>query len=243
MRIGVLGTGSIASALVEGIARDGHQITVSNRSAARAERLAAMFDNVTVADNQTVLERSEVVFLGLMAEIAPKVLVDLSFRAEQRVSSLMAGATLAEVATLVTPARAAAVMMPFPGIAQGGSPIMALGETDLLDQIFGARNQIFELTDAAELAAYLCAQAVLSPVARLVADASDWLGSRVRDGEQAESFLRMLVASSLTGTECRPLLEALDTPGGYNQRLREHMLSSGMSAALRTGLDTLETEA
>ena len=33
MRIGVIGTGTIASAVVRGIAGDGHAITVSERSA------------------------------------------------------------------------------------------------------------------------------------------------------------------------------------------------------------------
>ena len=68
MRIGVLGTGTIATAVVRGIAGDGHQISVSERSAENSAALAAEFGNVTVADNQAVLDRSDVVFLGLMAE-------------------------------------------------------------------------------------------------------------------------------------------------------------------------------
>ena len=50
----------------------------------------------------------------------------------------------------------------------------------------------------------------------------------------------MLVASSLVGTDCGRLIEALNTPGGYNQRLRQHMEAAGMRAALREGLDRLE---
>ncbi|MGR3696939.1 MAG: NAD(P)-binding domain-containing protein, partial [Roseovarius sp.] len=40
MRLGFLGTGTIAEAVVRGLAPDGHQITVSERSAVRAARLA-----------------------------------------------------------------------------------------------------------------------------------------------------------------------------------------------------------
>lgn len=39
MKIGVVGTGTIATALVRCIAGDGHQITVSKRSAALARGL------------------------------------------------------------------------------------------------------------------------------------------------------------------------------------------------------------
>ncbi|MCU9836405.1 NAD(P)-binding domain-containing protein [Ruegeria sp. WL0004] len=243
MRIGVIGTGTIATAVVHGIAGDGHAITVSDRSAANAQALAAAYPNVRVASNQAVVEESDIVILGLMAEKASGILGALTFRADQQVITLMAGATLEEVAQMVAPARAAAIMMPFPGIAQGGSPIMMQGDADLVRALFGARNQVFALKDAAEMAAYLCAQAVLSPVARMVSDAAGWLASRVSDPAQGEAFLRALVASSLAGTDCASLIEALNTPGGYNQRLRLHMEGAGMGDSLRAGLDRLEQDA
>ena len=240
MRIGVIGCGTIASAVVHGIAGDGHQITVSERSSRYSDALAKAYDNVTVADNQGVVDASDVIFLGLMAEVAPEVLGSLKFREDQRAITFMAGASLEEANAMVQPARAVAIMMPFPGIAMGGTPIMMHGDPDLVQEIFGRRNTVFPLNDADEMAAYLCAQAVLSPVARMVNDAANWLGDRVSDKTQGEAFLRALVASSLADSGAEALIEALNTPGGYNQRLRLHMEESGMSAALASGLDALE---
>ncbi|WP_238987380.1 NAD(P)-binding domain-containing protein [Roseovarius dicentrarchi] len=242
MRIGVIGTGTIASAVVEGIAGDGHHIAVSRRSAVQSARLSEDHENVTVHDNQAVLDRSDVIFLGLMANAAAEILDPLTFRSDQRVISLMADCPLERVAQMARPARAAAVMIPFPGIAQGGSPALGYGDTDLLQELFGARNTIFALKSEGELAAYNCAQAVLSPSIRMVADAADWLGARIEDHAQGEAFLRALVGSSLMGSDCATLLAALDTPGGYNQRLRNHMDRAGMNAALATGLDRLERD-
>ena len=239
MRIGVIGTGSIASAVVTGIAGDGHQLTVSERSAVRAAGLAQRHDCVTIAANQTVLDQSDVIFLGLMADAAPGILQRLAFRPDHRILSLMAGATLAEVAAMVGPARAEAIVIPFPGIAQGGSPVLVQGDTGLARRLFGAANRIFALSSDAEMDAYMCAQAILSPVVRMVGDAAAWLAGRTDDAAQAEAFLRVLVGTSLIGSECRPLLEALNTPGGYNQRLREHMVASGMSTAIAAGLEGL----
>jgi pyrroline-5-carboxylate reductase len=239
MKIGILGTGTITSAVVEGIAADGHHITVSERSRARSADLAARFGNVTAADNQTVVDISEVVFLGLMAEQAAEILSALVFRPEQQVITLMAGATLEEVSGMVAPARAAAIMMPFPGIARGGSPVMAQGDTALIEEIFGNRNSVFAVSNAAEMEAYLCAQAALSPAVKLVSDAAEWLGKRVSDPQQGEAFLRMLTGSSLLAAPCSDMLEALNTPGGYNQRLRLHMEAAGMGRDLARGLDDL----
>lgn len=239
MRIGVLGTGTIASAVVRGIAADGHEIVVSERSAAQAAALAEVFENVSVGSNQKVVADSDVIFLGLMADVARLVLPGLEFHADQRVISFMAGVGLDEVAALIAPADAAAIMMPFPGIATGGSPIMIQGDDALVREIFGAKNSVFPLESAGELDAYLCAQAVLSPVVRMVDDAAEWLGKRVSDPAKGEAFLRVLVASSLGASDCKTLIEALNTPGGYNQRLRLHMEDSGMGATLSAGLDAL----
>lgn len=239
MRIGVIGCGTIARAAVEGIVEDGHDITVSERSVHHSSSLAEAHGNVRIADNQGVVDASDVLFLGLMADVAPDVLGPLAFREGQVAISFMAGASLEEADALVRPARVVAQMMPFPGIARGGTPIMMCGDTKIVTEIFGARNSIYPVRDADEMAAYLCAQAVLSPVARMVSDAAVWLGERVADEAQGEAFLRELVASNLSTTACGPLIEALNTPGGFNQRLRLHMEAQGMTKALRDGLSKM----
>ena len=239
MRIGIIGTGTIASAVVTGIAQDGHEITVSERNAARSAELAARFDAVTVAANQDVIDRSDVVFLGLMADQAGAVLEELRFRAGQDVISLMAGISLDAVAGLVAPARAVAIMIPFPGIARGGSPVLVRGDGALVREIVGQRNTVFDVQSDAEMDVYMAAQAVLSPAVKMVDTAAQWMAEAGADPAAAEDFLRLLVGSSLLGSGTGDMLRALDTPGGYNQRLRNHMVDAGMDADLRAGLDRL----
>ena len=113
MRLGVIGTGTIATAAMRGIAGDGHQITVSRRSAANAEGLTRDFPNVSVADNQTVLDQSDVVFVALLAGDAPRILRELAFRPDQQVITLMTGISPDEVAALTAPAPVVAQMLPF----------------------------------------------------------------------------------------------------------------------------------
>lgn len=243
MKIGIIGTGTITSAVVHALAQDGHQITVSERSAEKSLALSDLYENVRRADNQTVLDQSDVVIIGLIASVGRTILPDLAFRADQSVISVMADIPLSELAELIAPARSAAVMMPFPRIAAGGSPLMMQGDADLVGRLFGARNTLFVLDTAEELSAYLCAQAVLSPVARLIEDAANWLGERVSDPAQGEAFLRALVSSSLHDTRTSHLIASLNTEGGYNQRLRMHMDANGTSTALTAGLNQLEHDA
>ena len=235
MRLGFLGTGIIASAVVRGLAGQGHQMLVSPRNKARAAELVAELAEVRIAANADVVAQSDVICLGLLAAQAPEVLKPLRFREGQKVVSFMADMALDDVAELVAPAQAVAIMLPYPGIAWGGSPILALGDISVIEDLFAPANRIFEMQSEAQLAAYLAAQAVLSPVAQLVATTADWLA----DGPAGEAFLRMLVATSLRDQEAARLIDALNTEGGYNQRLRQHMDDAGMRAALRAGLDRL----
>jgi pyrroline-5-carboxylate reductase len=239
MKIGVIGLGTIATAVVHGIAKDGHQITVSQRSEQHATALSEAYDCLAVAENQQVLDQSDVIFLGLMAGAAPDILNGLNFRSGQQVISFMADVSLAEVAEMIAPATASAIMMPFPGIATGGTPIMMLGDAALVDSIFGARNTLYPLRDDAELQAYICAQAVLSPVAQMVSSVADWAATKGAGREQSEAFLRQLIASSLAASDSDSLVQALSTPGGYNLRLRERMQASGLEESLKRGLDDL----
>lgn len=239
MKIGVIGCGVIASAVVQGIANDGHEIIVSERSARYSKDLSDQFASVSVASNQQVIDVSDVVFLGLMADVSKDILPGLDFRDGQKVITFMAGASLEEVDSMVRPARAVALVLPFPGIAQGGSPVLLQGEEPLVRDIFGRSNTVYVTQNAAEMDAYLSAQAVLSPVARLVGDAAGWIEDKVDDAEQAEAFLRHLVASNLENMNSETLIEALNAEGGYNQRLRKHMENQGMRGDLRSGLDAL----
>ena len=242
MRLGFLGCGTIAAAVVRALAGQGHQITVSERSTQVSSALSEEFGDVTVASNQSVLDQSDIVFLGLVGAVAPEVLLELQFRTEHRVISFMADLTLDQVTALVTPAQAKTIMLPFPAIAQGGSPILAMGEGSLLSELFEPRDQVFLLDGQAELNAYLAAQAVLSPVALMVAEAGNWLGAHVADTGRGEAFLRQLVTGSLAKMKAEDLVQSLNTPGGYNQRLRQHLEADGIVASLREGLTQLKND-
>ncbi|WP_295533930.1 NAD(P)-binding domain-containing protein [uncultured Thioclava sp.] len=239
MKLGFIGTGTIAAAIVTGLAPERHQITVSERSRTHAARLSQAFDCVSVAANQDVIDRSDIVFLGLLAAHAPAVLASLRFRKGQRVISFIAEMPLDEIATRVAPAKAAAIMLPFPAIAQGGSPILTLGDVALVREIFSPANHVFALQSVGELNAYLCAQAVLSPALLMIASTADWLERQGVERAQGESFLRALIGANLQAGPCRETLEALSTPGGYNLRLRQSLEQAGLEESLRQGLDAL----
>ena len=238
MKIGFLGTGTIATAVVHALAPLGHLITVSERSEANAAMLSAAYENVAVASNADVTAAADVLFLGLMPDIAREVLPALPFREGQRVISFIADLPLSEVQSLIGPATAESLVLPFPAIAQTRSPLIAFPQSALVSDIFAAHD-VFNMETEAEFRAMLSAQAVLSPVVQMLLTAADWAADKGAEATKAQDFLRSLIAANLSASPLAPLLQSLSTEGGYNARLHAHMDKADSFNDLKSGLDAL----
>ena len=68
--VGFIGTGHIAAPMARALARDGHQVFVSDRNAEIAAALVAGDPQIRAMANQAVLDRAEIVFLCLRPHVA-----------------------------------------------------------------------------------------------------------------------------------------------------------------------------
>lgn len=244
-QIGFLGTGEIAAAMVRTIARDGHRITVSRRSQAVSAQLAQDYPGLRRAENQAVLDDSDIVVLSLLADTAREVLPGLRFRAGQTVISVMARMPLAELARLCAPASDICIAIPLPPLPLGGTPLAAFPGNARLREIFGPHAQIHPCRSEDEIAAHFAATGALLPLLDQIDVAAGWLAGFTGDQAGAASYL-----AGLVGGYCRLLTQegapdlaqlraGLGTEGGLNQRLSQALRDSGAPKALRDGLDGL----
>ncbi len=245
MRIGFIGTGTIAAAMVTGIVADGHQIVVSERNHEKATQLSNAYENVSIASNQGVIDQTDVIILGLMANTARDVLPTLNFKAHQEVFTVMVGIDLEEMPALVAPATICSILIPYPFIAKGNSPALVYPAHATLDAIFGARNDLIALPSEDALKSYLAAQAILSPIIKQLHIANTWLIGKTGDEKSSEQFLRSLIGNYLTSVPVgepgalTDMLVDLGTEGGLNAQLRDHYEAHGAYAMLEDGFEML----
>jgi pyrroline-5-carboxylate reductase len=245
-RVGFLGTGAIAAAMVRGLASDGHDIRVSERNATIAAQLARDVDGVSICPNDQVVAQSDIVILCLMPDVAQSVLPTLPFRADHKVISAMADVSFDQITALCAPAQDVSLTIPLPSIEQGGSPLPVYPDTGAARDLFGKRNRVIGATSEAGLSAFLGACATSLPLLELVATTRDWLARESGDAEMAETYMTALFASYFNDMlasgngRLDATTQALSTPGGFNATLRNAMRDHGTPAQLTAELDGLK---
>ena len=157
-RIGLIGTGHIAAPMVRFLASKGHDLCVTERSRAVSSALKAEL-GVRVADAQTVLDRSDIVFLCLRPQVAGEILTPLAFRADHQIVSVMAAVSQDQLAKLCAPASDFVQTIPLGFLEQGGCPLAAYGNDALLADLFAPENPVIPVSDERALNAHfaICA--------------------------------------------------------------------------------------
>ena len=242
-RIGFIGTGVIASAMVRGLAGKGHSILVSERTAALAGQLAQEFDEVTVAANQQVLDDSDIVCLCLLKSVAEHVLPELTFRACHSLISVMADVSLAQVREWCAPASEICITIPLPFVATGGCPLPVYPASPVLEELFGADNLVLPQPNEDALTAHFAACATASVVMTELRAASEWLAGFTGNSAAAEAYLITAFSGFFAGmspgepNQFAQVLQGLSLEGGLNATLRAKVEQGGVNDLIREGLD------
>ena len=245
---GVLGVGSIATAIVTGLC-DGvagpPEVVLSPRNAGRAAGLAARLPSVRVArDNQQVVDDSDVVVVCVLPAHAAEVLAGLEFRTGHAVVSAIAGLPVAELAALVAPATDIARSIPLPAVATRGSGTPVYPATPAATELFDRLGGSLEIADEPALEAVSAASATVAAYFRQLGTIADWLSGRGIPAAAARRYVADTFAA-LSGELDAPdvdfaaLARAHTTPGGLNEQFAQALDAAGTSDAARAGLDAV----
>lgn len=237
-RIGFIGTGHIAAPMARALARDGHAVTVSERGREVSSALAAAGLGIVVADNQGVVDASDIVFLSLRPATWEQAVAGLNWRADQHIVSVMAGVPLARIAEQCAPVPDLSVTIPLGFVEHGGCPLPVAGNPEVLQSLFGAANAVLPLADEAQLNDHFAASAMISGVLAFMETGAGWLAGRTGDSEAAERYVAHLIAGFLRDMEKNAAGDmgrakwALATPGTLNRQMVDGLAEARAFAAL-----------
>jgi len=245
MRLGFVGTGTIAAAMIEGLASQPgcEPILVSPRNAEVAAGLATRFSNVTVAEsNQAVLDGSDMVILAVRPQIAAEVLAELRFRPDHHVVSLTAAVTLDFLRKRAAPAATVTRAIPLPPVARRQGPTTLYPPDEQAKALFDRLGMGIVLEDEASFDAFSSATAVMAAYFAFAHTVSAWMERNGVPGHQAHAFVRQMLAglaSAPAQQDFAELAREHQTKSGLNEQVFETVTRDGILPDLDGALDAI----
>lgn len=250
MNVGFIGTGAITEAVVTGLCEAGSRglsILLSPRNRQRSRNLSERYAAVEVAaDNQQVLDRSELVFLAVRPQDAGEVLGALGFRRDLRVVSFIATISSAEMQRQVRPSGFIGRVAPVPPVARRAGPIAMCPPNRELADFLDPIGTVIEVSEEAQLDAFFSASALMAPYFELLDSVSSWLRAQGVDAAHADAYTGALFrgiaerSTRPTGEGFARLVEEHATRAGINEQLRRELLATGFYDRVRAGLDLIQ---
>lgn len=249
-RVGFIGVGAIAEALITGMCAAGEQratFLLSPRNASISNGLAGRFPFIRVAaDNQAVVDGSDILFIAVTPQIAADVLSALRFRPDQSIVSLIATYDMARVRGLVAPAGTIARLAPVPSVARRLGPLILYPAIAEIAELLAGLGQLIQLPNEADLDALWTVTGLLAPYFGLLDETAAWLVRQNLDGAQARMFVAAIFeALSVTAVERSgegfdKLREAHTTPGGLNEQSYRELEAAGWMSLFSRALDLIQ---
>lgn len=226
MKIGCIGVGTIASAIVNGFCKgdDGsHTFYLSPRNEKKAAALAAAHENVTVcASNQEVIDNSELVILAVVPRLAEEILSPLSFRKEQVIVSFMSDFPVARIKKVVGAAGRVVRVLPLPFNALRVGPVAVYPNDELVCDLFSTVGNVVAIDDESKMETLLAITGIMSAYFGLTYEITKWgEGAGLTREESVGYTAAFFEALSVQAGICPGLdINALAceyTPGGLNE--------------------------
>lgn len=247
-RIGIIGVGEIGRAIVEGLCGgvdEPPEIFLSPRGARTAAELAQRYPNVRVcADNQDVVNRSEVVMIAVRPQHRSEALAGLRVDSASVVVNVMAGVSTGELRQILGTDAPLVRAIPLPAVRERRSVTVTWPSHPVVDAFFDHLGGALPVVDEAAFNVFSALTATLTTHYWYLATLTAWADRQGVPSEDAVRYIRDLfqgVGRSL-GDETRSLHQLAadyETPKGINERIRTTWFDTTNSDALEKALDAL----
>jgi len=246
MKIGIIGTGIIASAVVTGFCtkKTGHEFFLSPRNAARAATLAKEFSNVKVcASNQDVLDNARWIFISLHKKDFA-ALKELKYRSDHAIINMSAEMRLPELKEITGRTEIISHVIPLPFIAEGFGPLLVYPENKQVGELFEPISDVYYADNQKDVHTLQIITGMMSAYNMLLNELVEYSAERGIEHDKSVKFVHSMLSSLSRRAAETPNCDLIElahemTPGGYNEQAMNELMENGAIKAWKTALDNL----
>ncbi len=233
MNVGFIGVGIIGSAVAMGLCKKNPDMNIflSPRSRANSEALANQFKNATVcADNQEVCDKSEWLFLSLLAKDAGEILRDLKFNKNHKIVNVTVGFPLSELVEITGETKILCHVIPLPFIRDGYGPIAAFPENQEVFDLLSPLGDVVFTKSLHEIKVLQSVTGLMSSINELFREFIEFSKSEgVNEREAIKYTASFFAALAKQWPEYKGDLYDLAremTPGGLNEQALNYVIEN-----------------
>ena len=247
MILGFLGTGRIASSVIEGIFKSKlkiKKIYISPRNKIIAKKLSKRFKKVTISrNNQQLINKSNWVFLAVTPKVGNKILKTLNFKKNQKIVSFISTINLAQLKKAIGKKVKIVRAIPLPPISIRKGPIPICPPDRQLKSFFNQLGTTVEIKNEKSSINFWATSGMMAPFYELLKILSDWLVKRGIKRHEAQKYITSLfVALSEDSAinskkDLKYLVKDSQTPRGLNEQAVKQLRKAGFYRNLETSLN------
>ena len=228
MNLGFIGTGKISSSIIFGIFKSKlkvKKVYISSRNRSLAEKLNKKYSKIKVLnDNQEIINKSSIVFLGITPKVGNQILPKLNFTKYKKIISLISTINLDKLKK-ITKNKNIVRVTPLPPIEIRKGPIIICPPSKFAKNIFKHLGEVLEIRNEKLSYKFWSTASLMATYYELLNTSSKWLvkkgiNKKLADTYVAELFLALSQdALNKSSQGYKKLVADSQTPKGLNMQV------------------------
>tara|TARA_B110001452_G_scaffold128713_1_gene106950 strand:+ start:1277 stop:2044 length:768 start_codon:yes stop_codon:yes gene_type:complete len=249
MKLGFIGTGKIASSVIEGICKSKisfNRIIISPRNNQIAKRIKKKFKKIIIAkNNQEIVNTCNWVFLSVTPNVGKKIIKDLNFKSNQTIISFISTITLTQLKKIIRVKANIIRAIPLPPISLKKGPVPICPPNKKVKDFFNHIGTTVEIKNEKSSINFWSTSGMMAPFYELLRVMINWLVKRGVKRNNAQKYITSLFlalsedAVANSKKDLKNLVRESQTPNGLNEQSVRELTRSGFYKKLEKVLNNL----
>ena len=249
MILGFIGTGKISSSIIFGIFKSKlkiKRIYISSRNRNIAKKLSKSYGKIKVCNNQEIIDKSSVVFLGVTPNVGNKILPKLKFSKNKKIISLISTINLDKLKK-ITKNKNITRAIPLPPIEIKKGPVIVCPPSKFAKNIFKHLGQILELRNEKLSYKFWSTASLMATYYEMLNTSSKWLSKKGINKKLADTYIAELFlalsqdALNKSSQGFKKLVADSQTPKGLNMQVLNELKKGKFFTKFTKALENVNT--
>ena len=249
MKLGFIGTGKIASSVINGICGSSikySKIIISSRNNKIARRLKKKFKKIFIEkDNQKIVDNSNWVFLAVTPSVGSNIIKNLKFRSNQTIISFISTITIPELKKMIKVKSDIVRAIPLPPISLKKGPVPICPPNKKVKIFFDKIGSTVEIKNEKLSINFWSTSGMMASYYEILKVMSEWLVKRGVKKSDAQKYITTLFlalsedAVVNSKKDLKYLVKESQTPKGLNEQGLKEMNKKGVYTSLINTLNSI----